>query len=238
MATGTMTVTGSVRDIESFLDALDTFPQLVTYTSSGLTVNTRLQNASMQLQVSLWASTDPSWQNGRPLPEGVTPPPAVPTTTAVDPTVGTSGATATTNVTAATPTTTACPPGDFSCIDSPPTVNPIDPTGSFARILLVILAVVLFQFVVFWRIFTRAGQPGWMVLVPILNVIVMLRIVRLPWWWIILFFVPIVGSICSLILPFRLARVFGRGPLFGLGLLVLPPVFGGILAFGDSRYTG
>jgi len=108
-------------------------------------------------------------------------------------------------------------------------------------ILLIAGAVfALFFIAVMWRIFSKAGEPGWTCLVPIYNYIVMLRVVGRPWWHLLLImFVPIYGwLIIPIIMHFQLAKVFGRGAGFGLGLWLLPIVFFPILAFGSSRYVG
>ena len=92
-----------------------------------------------------------------------------------------------------------------------------------------------------WKIFTKAGEPGWASLVPIYNLVVFLKIIDKPVWWVILFMIPfvnIISLILSIIMYLELAKVFGKSAGFGLGLVFLPIIFFPILAFGDAEYEG
>ena len=90
----------------------------------------------------------------------------------------------------------------------------------------------------YWVIFQKAGQPGWAAIIPIYNIIVMLQIVSRPVWWVLLMFIPFVNFVVGIMIIFDFAKAFGRSTAFGLGLLLLPPIFFLILAFGGSRYVG
>ena len=89
-----------------------------------------------------------------------------------------------------------------------------------------------------WKLFTKAGKPGWAAIVPIYNVIVMLEITGKPLWYIALFFVPLANLYVAIALPFWMAKSFGKEMGFGFGLLFLGPIFYPLLAFGDAQYTG
>ena len=89
-----------------------------------------------------------------------------------------------------------------------------------------------------WLVYAKAGQPGWAVIIPIYNLLVMLRIVGRPWWWILLMLIPFVGFIIGIIVTIDLAKSFGRGIGFAIGLILLGPIFYLILAFGGSQYIG
>ncbi len=106
--------------------------------------------------------------------------------------------------------------------------------------ILLIVGVVLFALAIAirWLIFAKAGEPGWAAIVPIYNIVVFLRIVGRPWWHIFLFLIPIYGLILAFILLYQLAKVFGYGFGFFLGLLFLPIIFFPILAFGPAKYVG
>jgi hypothetical protein len=111
----------------------------------------------------------------------------------------------------------------------------------YMMIILIVGGVVAaLSIAIAWIIFSKAGEPGWTCLVPIYNTIVFLRIVGRPWWHLLLImFVPIYGwFIVPIIMQFQLAKVFGKGGGFGLGLWLLPIIFYPILAFGSSRYVG
>jgi Family of unknown function (DUF5684) len=101
----------------------------------------------------------------------------------------------------------------------------------FAALALVMVASI-------WRMFTKAGHAGWKCLVPIYGAIVFQRIVGRPGWWALLLFIPVVNIVFSLIECFDLARVFGKGAGYALGLIFLGPIFALLLAFGPASYVG
>lgn len=102
--------------------------------------------------------------------------------------------------------------------------------------VLVLLAFVAFAVVCHWKIYTKAGEPGWACIIPIYNFIVFLKIVNKPVWWILLLFIPIVNLVILIILIHRLSLSFGKGAGFTLGLLFLNIIFYAILAFDNSVY--
>jgi uncharacterized protein DUF5684 len=101
---------------------------------------------------------------------------------------------------------------------------------------VVIIALVVVQIAAWWKLFEKAGQPGWAAIIPIYNVVVLLRIAGKPLWWIILLIIPLVNIIVWVIVSVAIANNFGRGTLFGIGLLVFGIIFYPILAFGDATY--
>ncbi len=105
-------------------------------------------------------------------------------------------------------------------------------------ILLIELALIVLMVAGMWLTFTKAGKPGWAAIIPIYNVIVLLQIVGKPIWWIILFLIPIVNFIISIVVMVELAKVFGKGIGFAIGLVFLPFIFILILGFGDAKYLG
>ena len=89
-----------------------------------------------------------------------------------------------------------------------------------------------------WRIFAKAGVPGWVCLVPIYNLVKLLHISGRSGWWLLGLGVPFLNIFVAIRLMFDLAGAFGRGIGFGFGLLLLPPIFVPILGFGRARYVG
>jgi len=87
-----------------------------------------------------------------------------------------------------------------------------------------------------WKTFAKAGKPGWGVLIPIYNVILLLQIADKPLWWIILFFIPLVNIVVAILIQIEIAAKFGKGAGFGLGLAFLGFIFYPILGFGDAQY--
>ena len=98
-------------------------------------------------------------------------------------------------------------------------------------ILLVIVAAM-------WKVFTKAGKPGWASIIPIYNIWVLLEIVGRPGWWLVLMLIPFVNFIVLIILSIDVAKSFGKGTGFGLGLAFLSLIFYPILGFGDAKYQG
>jgi hypothetical protein len=109
--------------------------------------------------------------------------------------------------------------------------------GMSVGMALVWCAVVLILIISLWKIFTKAGKPGWAAIVPIYNMIVMLEIACKPIWWFILLLIPLVNIIVIIIVLIELAKRFGKGVGFAIGMLILPFIFYPMLAFGDSKYT-
>jgi len=114
--------------------------------------------------------------------------------------------------------------------------------GIGAPELLIILAFLLIpaMFIVViasqWMVFTKAGQPGWACLIPILNFLVILKLVKRPMWWILLMLIPVVNFVTLVIVVLDLAKAFGKGVGFAIGLIILGPIFYLILGFGSATY--
>jgi hypothetical protein len=100
------------------------------------------------------------------------------------------------------------------------------------------LAIIVAIIAGFWKVFVKAGKPGWAAIVPIYNLIVLLDIVGKPLWWVILFFIPIVNLIMAILVGLAVAKSFGKSDAFGIGLGLLGPIFYPILGFGDAQYQG
>ena len=100
------------------------------------------------------------------------------------------------------------------------------------------LLVALLLIVAMWKVFTKAGQPGWASIIPIYNLYVWCKIVGRPWWWILLMLIPFVNFIVCIILCIDLAKSFGKGVGFGIGLALLGIIFFPILGFGSAQYQG
>jgi hypothetical protein len=89
-----------------------------------------------------------------------------------------------------------------------------------------------------WKIFTKAGQPGWAAIIPIYNWYILCKIVGRPGWWVILFFIPFINFIIGIIVCIDLAKSFGKGVGFAIGLILLGVIFFPILGFGSAQYQG
>lgn len=106
----------------------------------------------------------------------------------------------------------------------------------FMTVIYVLLIIAM------WKIFTKAGKPGWASIVPIYNVIVMFQIIGLNPWLLLLYLIPVVNFVVAIVFSImqasRLSKAFGKGTGFAFGLFFLNPIFLLILGFGDSKYIG
>ena len=98
--------------------------------------------------------------------------------------------------------------------------------------------VMVFFIASMWKVFTKAGKPGWASIVPIYNLVVILQIAGKPVWWILLLLIPIVNIVVAVMVYIAFAHSFGRSTAFGIGLAFLSLIFIPILAWGSSEYQG
>ena len=103
---------------------------------------------------------------------------------------------------------------------------------------LVYLAIMVLMVASLWKIYDKAGEPGWAAIIPFYNVVVLLKIVGRPIWWLLLMMIPFVGFIIAILVMIDLAKSFGQGAGYGIGLVFLPFIFAPMLAFGDASYRG
>lgn len=110
--------------------------------------------------------------------------------------------------------------------------------GFFVVYFLFMLAIMVLILAGFWKLFTKAGKPGWAAIVPFYNSYCLFDIAWGSGWLFLLTFVPCVNFVVMIILYFKIAKAYGQGTGFGFGLLLLPYVFFPILGFGKSEYVG
>lgn len=110
--------------------------------------------------------------------------------------------------------------------------------GIGTGVLVAYFAFLILMVVSFWKIYAKAGKPGWAAIVPIYNIIVLLEIIGKPWWWLILMLIPLVNFIVLIIVIHGLSVSFGKGAGYTVGLIFLGIIFYPLLAFGDAQYVG
>jgi hypothetical protein len=104
---------------------------------------------------------------------------------------------------------------------------------------LVWLAIVLLFIVALWKVFTKAGQPGWAAIVPIYNAYILIKIAGRPGWWLLMLLIPFVNIVFSILLSIDIAKAFGQSAAWGVILLFLLCGIGYlILGFGSATYRG
>ena len=100
------------------------------------------------------------------------------------------------------------------------------------------MLVFLLTFIGLAKMFSKAGLPAWYAFIPILNFLAILRIAGRPPWWLLLWVLPLVNAVVSVIVWMDVAQRFGRGTGTGLGLAFLPFIFFPILGFGSATFRG
>jgi hypothetical protein len=91
-----------------------------------------------------------------------------------------------------------------------------------------------------WRMYSKAGQPGWIGVIPVLSTLGALKMIGKPYWWAVLYLVPVLNVIVYTVVEVLVARSFGQSFLFGVGLAIpiTRPFFKLMLGFGSARYLG
>lgn len=109
-------------------------------------------------------------------------------------------------------------------------------TSALASAVAFLAAVLVI--VACWMIYKKAGEPGWASIVPFYNNYVLFKITWGDGWKFLLLLIPIVNAVVSIITQIKLARAFGKGGGFAIGLIFLPFIFIPVLALDDSEYIG
>jgi hypothetical protein len=122
-----------------------------------------------------------------------------------------------------------------------PSYSAAQSAGFMAFLVTYWISILVYAVIVIvglWKTFSKAGKPGWAALIPFYNIYTLLKIVGKPGWWLILYLIPIVNIIISIIVALRLAKAFGKSDVFGIFLLWLfAPIGYLILGFGSAKYN-
>lgn len=121
--------------------------------------------------------------------------------------------------------------------------------GAFAGMMITVsiigLVITVLQIIAMWKIFTKAGEAGWKSIIPIYNLVILFKISGLSPWLVLGYLaavIPVIGAFVSLgltiYLAISLAKSFGKGTGFTVGLILLAPIFYMILGFGSAEYIG
>jgi hypothetical protein len=132
---------------------------------------------------------------------------------------------------------TIAPPSTTPADSEQTTAPAVNPWGN-KTFVYAFLAGMLLMVVSMWVIFVKAGHPGIFSIIPIVSLYFLLQIAGKPGWWMLLFFIPFLNIIAMFLVFIALAQSFGKGVLFGLGLIFLPFLFFPILAFGGAEHQG
>jgi len=103
-------------------------------------------------------------------------------------------------------------------------------------IILYLLVVVFLIIIPTWKIFVKAGKPGWAAIIPIYSTLVLLQVIGRPWWWILMLIIPIVNIVFAIMIYDGLSHAFGKGIGTTIGLIFLSFIFLPILGYGPAKY--
>ncbi|MBW4716277.1 DUF5684 domain-containing protein [Saccharothrix obliqua] len=105
--------------------------------------------------------------------------------------------------------------------------------------VIISIAIAVLMIAAMWKVFAKAGQPGWAAIIPIYNMYVLLKVAGRPGWWLVLYIIPIVNLVVSIIVALDVAKSFGKSGVFGFfGLWMFGIIGYPVLAFSDARYQG
>ena len=136
----------------------------------------------------------------------------------------------------------------------------------YAIVLLVVflfIYLLLLPFIASWKLFKKVGIPGWKSLIPFYNTFLVFKIAGMPgicflptsilslistiyqkadsmpkWLIIATLILTIVNVVINIIRGIKLAKVFNKGIVFTIGLILLPEIFEIILGMGKAKYNG
>lgn len=112
--------------------------------------------------------------------------------------------------------------------------------GAVAAVYVISLIISVISIVAMWKVFKKAGKPGWASIIPVYNLVVMFQICGINPLMVILMFIPFVNFIAipvlSIMQNIKLAKKFGKSGGFAVGLIFLNFIFMLILAFGNAKY--
>lgn len=111
-------------------------------------------------------------------------------------------------------------------------------TAQILAIVTCSLIISVFLIAAQWKVFVKAGQPGWACLIPIYNTYVMLKIGGKPWWWLLLMLIPFVNLVFAIWMINMISKSFGKDEGFTVGLVLLGIIFWPVLGFGRAKYIG
>ena len=105
-------------------------------------------------------------------------------------------------------------------------------------IIIFAIMVTVIEIVGAWFMFQKAGEPGWAAIIPIYNYLIAIKIAGKQWWYLLLMMIPVVNLVVYIIILNGLAKNFGKGTGFTVGLFFFRFIFIPILGFGNAVYSG
>jgi hypothetical protein len=100
------------------------------------------------------------------------------------------------------------------------------------------IAIAIIELISLWKVFEKAGQPGWAALIPFYNIYIMTRIAGKPAIWTLWCVIPFINLVFIVWLYNIFCKSFGKDEAFTVGFIILPVIFWPILGFGPAKYLG
>ena len=91
----------------------------------------------------------------------------------------------------------------------------------FTHWILFVLIIQLIHFLGTWKLYKKAGRKPWEAAIPVYNAVVLMKIIKRPWWWVILLFIPIVNLIMFPVVWVETIRSFGKTSTLDTVLVIL-----------------
>ena len=108
---------------------------------------------------------------------------------------------------------------------------------------IIVFVIFILTIIANWVLFKKAGEKGWKSIIPIYNTVVLFKIAGISPWWVLGYLaaiIPVIGGLVvvgiTIYARINLAKAFGKGAGFTVGLILLNTIFIMILAFGSSEY--
>jgi hypothetical protein len=125
---------------------------------------------------------------------------------------------------------------------APTSGDPAEAAGATAAMtllwMIIWLPLAILEIAGMWKVFTKAGRPGWAAIVPVYNNLQLIWTTGRPWWWILLMLIPIVNIVVIAMILHDISKSFGRGVGMTLLLFFLPFIGFPMLGFGSATYNG
>jgi hypothetical protein len=106
--------------------------------------------------------------------------------------------------------------------------------GMEAVYLAILLVVSILSISGLWKVFVKAGEPGFAVFIPVYNVVCLCRVARVSLWWLLVAFIPVVNIVATIWLSHNVSKNFGRG--IGTTILLILGVGYAVLGFSDAAF--
>jgi hypothetical protein len=94
------------------------------------------------------------------------------------------------------------------------------------------------SYVALWFVLKKGGEQGWAAIIPVYNLLMVIKIAGKPWWYILLLLIPIVNIVIVIMILHGISKSFGKGGWVTVGLFFFRTIFFAILGFGKAEYTG